>query len=173
MGPFVAIDFETAHHGNDSACAVGLVRVEAGRIVQRIHRLIRPPNRQVLYTQIHGLRWRDLCDQPTFAEVWPEVAMVLREAAFLAAHNASFDRAVLRRCCEEAGLPMSGLPWLCTVRLAYRRWDLPRNRLPDVCAHLGIALDHHHALSDAEACANIVLSAPELAESLLPSPQVA
>ena len=29
--PFVAIDFETADHGPDSACAVGLVRVEARR----------------------------------------------------------------------------------------------------------------------------------------------
>jgi len=29
--PFVAIDFETADHGADSACAVGLARVEGGR----------------------------------------------------------------------------------------------------------------------------------------------
>ena len=32
---FVAIDFETADNGADSACSVGLVRVEALKVVRR------------------------------------------------------------------------------------------------------------------------------------------
>jgi DNA polymerase III subunit epsilon len=36
---FAALDFETADYQQDSACALGLVRVEAGRIVQREYRL--------------------------------------------------------------------------------------------------------------------------------------
>ena len=39
---FTAIDFETASCDRDSACAIGLVRVEAGRVVRREYRLIRP-----------------------------------------------------------------------------------------------------------------------------------
>jgi DNA polymerase III epsilon subunit-like protein len=39
---FVGLDFETADHGADSACAVGLVRVEDDRIIRREHYLIRP-----------------------------------------------------------------------------------------------------------------------------------
>ena len=39
----VAIDFETADYGRDSACALALVRVEAGLIVQRAFHYIRPP----------------------------------------------------------------------------------------------------------------------------------
>ena len=35
MSVFVAIDFETADAKRDSACAVGLVRVESGRVVYR------------------------------------------------------------------------------------------------------------------------------------------
>ena len=38
---FVAIDFETADYGRDSACALALVRVEAGVIVQRTFSYIR------------------------------------------------------------------------------------------------------------------------------------
>ena len=45
------------------------------------------------------------------------------------------------------------------MQIARRTWKLPRNRLPDVCAHLGIALNHHEALSDAEACARIAIAA--------------
>jgi DNA polymerase III epsilon subunit-like protein len=66
--PFVALDFETADYGQDSACALGLVRVEAGRIVQREHRLIRPPRRRFVFTHIHGLTWGDVAAVPSFAK---------------------------------------------------------------------------------------------------------
>ena len=44
---FVAIDFETADYGRDSACALALVRVAAGVIVQRAFHYIRPPQIQM------------------------------------------------------------------------------------------------------------------------------
>ena len=44
---FVAIDFETADYGRDSACALALVRVEAGVIVQRAFHYVRPPHIQM------------------------------------------------------------------------------------------------------------------------------
>ena len=39
---FAAIDFETANYARDSACAVGITIVQAGRITTRESRLIRP-----------------------------------------------------------------------------------------------------------------------------------
>ena len=44
---FVAIDFETADYGRDSACALALVRVEASVIVQRAVHYSRPPQIQM------------------------------------------------------------------------------------------------------------------------------
>src|SRR5205085_735340 len=102
---FVAIDFETADNGADSACAVGLVRVEGLRVVRRESVLIRPPRRHILYTGIHGITWEMVADAPIFAEAWPALAPVLDWAAFLAAHNAPFDRRVLAACCAAGGLP--------------------------------------------------------------------
>src|SRR4051812_36416741 len=115
MQPFVAIDFETADHGPDSACAVGLVRVENGAIVARASRLIRPPRRYIRYTRIHGITWAMAEREPCFGELWPTVADMLDGADRLVAHNAPFDRNVLRACCEAAGLPMPAQPFLCTV----------------------------------------------------------
>jgi DNA polymerase-3 subunit epsilon len=66
---------------------------------------------------------------------------------------------VLRACCEAAGLAMPATPFLCTVKLARQTWQLHPTKLPDVCRHLNIVLTHHHAASDAEACARIVLAA--------------
>ena len=160
QGPtFVALDFETADYPRDSACALGLVRVENHRIVRRTYHLIRPPRRRFSFTYLHGITWEDVAHQPTFAELWPSLTPFLEDVDFLAAHNASFDRSVLQRCCETAGLIPPGLPFECTVRLARQTWDIFPTKLNDVCDHLGITLKHHHAASDAEACALIVIAA--------------
>jgi DNA polymerase-3 subunit epsilon len=156
---FVAIDFETADHGPDSACAVGLVRVEAMHIVRRETVLIRPPRRQFFFTYIHGITWEMVEHASPFAEAWPRLAPMLDGAAFLAAHNAPFDRRVLTACCLAAELTMPAAPFLCTVRLARRSWGQRWNDLATVCRRLGIGLNHHNALSDAEACARIVIAA--------------
>lgn len=168
MQPFVAIDFETSHRGRDSACAIGLVRAEGGRIVAREARLIRPPLQEVLHTWVHGLSWRDLRDQPMFADVWRDLLPLLDGVAFLAAHNASFDRSVLRASCEGAGLRAPDLPFLCTVKMARQAWELRPTKLPDVARYLGVPLRHHDALSDAEVCAQAVLAAPGTALQMLP-----
>lgn len=154
--PCVAIDFETSGREAHHACAVGLVRIEDGTVAARFESLLRPPSSRVWFTHIHGLRWCDLKDQPTFAEVWPAAVKLLEGARFLLAHNAQFDRRVLHACCRAAGLEPPSQPFLCTlkgVRLA--RLELPSRSLGCVCAHFGIPLRHHNALSDAEGCARI------------------
>jgi DNA polymerase-3 subunit epsilon len=158
-GPFVAIDFETADRGSDSACAVGLSRVEGTEIVARKVMLLRPPRPYFYFTYIHGITWGDVKDSPTFAEAWPELSRFMEGAHFLAAHNAMFDRRVLETCCCRAGLPVPETPFLCTVQVSRKTWRLRSNKLPDVCTHLGISLKHHDASSDADACAQIVVAA--------------
>jgi len=157
--PFVAIDFETADYRPDSACAVALVRVEGGGITARVSRLIRPPRRRFIFTYLHGISWDMVRHQPTFGDLWPEMEELLAGARFLSAHNAAFDRGVLRACCENHGLNPPELPFLCTMKLARRAWKLFPTKLPDVCRYLDIPLNHHDAASDAEACARIVLAA--------------
>lgn len=156
---FTAIDFETADNGRDSACAVAAVVVADDVIVDRYRTLIRPPRERMLFTHIHGLRWEDVRDAPDFGAVWPTFRKYLACSAFLVAHNAPFDRGVLNACCAAAGVAGPRKRFACTVDAARRTWRLPRNRLPDVCRHLAIPLDHHDPLSDAEACARIAIAA--------------
>jgi DNA polymerase III subunit epsilon len=159
MSTFAAIDFETANFRPDSACALGLVVVKGRRIVRREHYLIRPPDRQFAFTYIHGLTWDDVREAPTFAELWPVLAETLGDVDFLAAHNASFDRRVMEACCRTYGLARPSQQFVCTVKVARTVWRLFPTKLPDVCRHLNIPLDHHQADSDAEACARIVIAA--------------
>ncbi|SYZ74620.1 DNA polymerase III epsilon subunit-like 3'-5' exonuclease (fragment) [Candidatus Zixiibacteriota bacterium] len=159
--PFVALDFETANYYPNSACALALVRVENGLIIDRKVELIRPPDRQFAFTWLHGIAWDDVVDKPSFADLWPQFRDFIKGAKFLAAHNASFDRGVLRTCCFEAGITQPRIRFVCTMKLAREKWNIYPTRLPDVCGRFGIPLNHHDPLSDAEACARIIMQARE------------
>ncbi len=156
---FAAIDFETADNGRDSACALAIVIVEGEQIIHEALHLIRPPRPYFLFSYIHGITWHDVADKPTFREIWPDVAQSLQGVDFLAAHNAGFDRSVLFSCCHAACLEQPTTNFQCTAKLARQSWALSPARLPDVCRHLDIPLHHHQALSDARACAQILLAA--------------
>jgi DNA polymerase-3 subunit epsilon len=154
---FTAIDFETANRDPDSACAVGLVRVEQGRIVRREYRLIRPWTRRFEFTYLHGIAWRHVATAGRFADVWHVIAGMCRGVDFVAAHNAPFDEGVLRACCARSGITPDGLRFECTVRMARRALGIYPTGLAVVAKRLGLSLDHHDAASDAAACAQIVL----------------
>ena len=156
---FVAIDFETADYGRDSACAVGLVRVEKGRIVERRYQLLRPPRSDFRFSEFHGITWEMVVNEPTFERAWPQLREIMTGAEFVAAHNAGFDRNVLYACCDVAELARPKQPFLCTVRIARQSLGIRPSNLAHVCRTLEIPLNHHHALSDAEACARIVIEA--------------
>ncbi len=162
MSVIVSLDFETADNGPDSTCAIGMARIENGVVGDVLYSLIRPPRRRMLYTWVHGLRWDDVKDAPTFAELWPALERFIEGADHLLAHNAGFDRRVLRACCEAAGLSVPLPPFLCTLKGSRKALKLPSHKLSALCEYFGIALEHHHARSDAVAAAYILLQLREL-----------
>lgn len=155
---FVAIDFETANRYPNSACSIGLVRVESGKIVRTLDRLIRPPFEHFEFTDIHGLTWNKVKSGPVFAEVWPEIQEFIEDAEYLVAHNAPFDRRVLHACCRMADIEIPEQEFVCTVQVARKTWNIRPTRLNIVCEVLGIELNHHEALSDAMAAAKIIIA---------------
>ena len=159
MSTFASIDFETADRYRDSACAVGVVLVENHRLTERYYQLIRPPRKKFEFTHIHGLSWKDVRNSPSFGEVWPDLRDFIDKAEFLVAHNAPFDKGVLHSCCEAAKITPPGHEFRCTLQMARAKWNLQSGALSFVCDHLRIPLNHHNALSDAEACAKIAVKA--------------
>ena len=155
----LALDFETANQDPDSACQIGLVRLEGWRVVGEAARLVRPPTDLFLFSHIHGITWERVSGEPSWDRVWPELAPYFEGVDFLAAHNARFDQGVLEASCARYGLAAPSLPAVDTVQVARRVWNIFPTKLNLVCQRLGIPLDHHEALSDARACAEIVLRA--------------
>ena len=165
MDRFAAIDFETADSGQDSACSLAIIIGEGTEIVETKHVLIRPPRPNIRYTHIHGISWDDVKNCPPFGDLWPTLEGLFFNCRFIAAHFASFDRGVLTACCEAAGFTPPTLPYECTVKIARQTWGIFPTKLPDVCRHLTIPLQHHSALSDATACARIVIEARKLQQN--------
>lgn len=158
---FLAIDFETANRRPESACAIGLVLVEDNKIIEKKHLLIRPPDSWFEFTYIHKITWDDVKNELTFKEVWGKINPYFRDVNFICAHNSSFDKKVLYSCLDYAGIGFNEIDFQCTMRLSRSLWNLRPTKLPDVCQHFNINLNHHDALSDASACANIMIKALE------------
>ena len=96
MKTFTAIDFETAvnHH----ICAVGIVMVENGKIIDEFSALIQPPNNEYNWhnVHVHGITENDTANTPFFDKVYPEIKKRLAGRTIVA-HNESFDRGVLQK----------------------------------------------------------------------------
>lgn len=166
MKNFVAIDFETANGNRSSVCAVGIIVVRDGSMVDSFYSLIRPePNYYEWFCQeVNGLGPNDTDTAPTFPSVWNELMrhiepyfpmMAQGEAPFVA-HNASFDRGCLQAVFQTYGMDYPDYQFLCTRVAASHHFgkELPNQKLPTVAEACGYNLkNHHHALADAEACA--------------------
>jgi DNA polymerase-3 subunit epsilon len=157
---FTAIDFETANSARASACSVGLIMVEDGRIVDKAYHLIRP---EPLYFEpmnvsIHGITARDVVQAPYFRDIWP--TMMEQFNGPLVAHNAGFDMSVIRHELDAECIPYPETDYFCTLVISRITWpQYPAHNLDRVAQHLGIDFNHHDALEDARACALIAIEA--------------
>ncbi len=149
----VAIDFETANGSHSSPCAVGVVVVKGGVVSYTFEALIKPQDdffdpRNI---SIHRITSEDVADQPEFPVVWEELKPLL-ESGLVIAHYAQFDMSVLRQTLELYGLPFPSIDYTCSQIISEKAWPtLPNHRLETVAKHLDIELEHHNALSDANA----------------------
>lgn len=162
MHTFAAIDFETATGQPESACAVGIVTVTNGVIVDEYHSLIQPPENEYWRgnTLIHGITPAMTESLPGFFAIYPEVKKRL-QGRRVVAHNEQFDRNVLQRVMRMYGLDYDELllpeQWECTCRI-YRSLGYKPTNLSACCQREGIELQHHEALSDARGCAKLYVN---------------
>ena len=156
MRDFAAIDFETANYDRSSVCSVGVVIVRDGEILDKFYSLIQPEPNYYNYwcTQVHGLCRADTDNAPIFPDVWAQIEPLI-EGLPLVAHNRPFDEGCLRAVFRTYQMDYPEYEFLDTLATSRRlRPDLENHQLQTVAATCGFQMEnHHHALSDAEACA--------------------
>lgn len=157
---YTAIDFETANEYRGSPCAVGLVRVRDGVIVDERRWLMQPPAAANWFSpfnvSIHGITAQMVANAPRWCDVLPAIVEYVGDDVVIA-HNAGFDIGVIRYACAVENMEWPALRFLCTLVTARRAFTLPSYRLPFVTDHCGLALvDHHDPLADARAVVGII-----------------
>ena len=162
MTDFAAIDFETANECPSSVCSVGVVSVRDGLVVDTFYSLIHPEPEyyQWFCRQIHGLGPDDTEDAPVFPYVWEKIEPII-DGLPLVAHNARFDEGCLKAVFRVYGMDYPDYVFYDTLAASRYHFGrcLPNHQLQTVAAACGYHLrNHHHALSDAEACAAIAMA---------------
>jgi len=118
MTSFTAIDFETAQGPRWSICQVGIVRVEGGRVVDTVNKLVQPPDNYYSYynTELHGICSTDTMDEPCFDVVWPEISQYI-QGQCVVAHNGSFDFGCLKTTLEYYQMDVPSYQQECTFKI--------------------------------------------------------
>lgn len=159
MRDFAAIDFETANSERCSICAVGVVVVRAGKVMDKYYSLIKPVPNYYNYwcSRVHGLTAADTNNAPIFPAVWVKIAPAIEHLP-LVAHNKAFDESCLKAAFRTYQMDYPNYEFHCTLKQAKRLWRNQPNTLDAVAARCGYTLtQHHNAMADAEACAAIAL----------------
>jgi DNA polymerase III subunit epsilon len=147
---FTAIDFETAHGKRYSICQVGLVRVENGIVTKKLSILVQPPDNFYWdrFIEIHGITPEQTANAPTFDKIWNQVEPFIRNMNLVAHNGFSFDFPCLNQTLEYYGITPPNYEGHCTYRIF-------GENLASLCKKHKIPLNHHDALSDALACAEL------------------
>jgi DNA polymerase-3 subunit epsilon len=157
---FLVVDTETNGLAGDRCemTEVGAVLVGGGELHDRWSSLCRTsaPLRRGIQ-RFTGISQAMVDGAPSLEDVLPELQRRL-EGRVMVAHNAPFDRRVLRQAFDRIGLPWPEPPVICTAALARLMLPLQRRRGLTVLADaLGIEVEAaHRALADAETCARVL-----------------
>jgi len=146
---FTAIDFETAQGYRWSICQVGLVRVENGVIKEELSILVQPPGNYYWdnFIDIHGITAKTTRNAPTFNRVWHQIEPYISNQNVVA-HNGAFDFHCLKQTLEYYKMAVPAYNGNCTLKIY-------KANLASLCKKYNIPLNHHDALSDARACAEL------------------
>lgn len=148
---FTAVDFETATWTPNSICQVGIVRMENGEVTETVNELVQPPKNAYYHKniEVHGIRPEHTSEARDFEHIWFDIKHLIEDQVFVA-HNANFDVNCLRSTLAFYDIVQPQFEIRCT-RIIYRRG------LAYLSKKYKIPLNHHDALSDANACAQLYL----------------
>lgn len=154
---FVCFDVETPNRFNSRMSAIGISVIENGKIISEYFSLVNPEQRfDYFNVKLTGISSRMVKNEKTFPEIWEEIRETM-ESGLLTAHNASFDMGVLGKCLRDYGIDWKEeVPYICTCQIGKHHLPDQGHKLDELCSYYNIALNHHHADSDASACARIL-----------------
>jgi DNA polymerase-3 subunit epsilon len=157
---YVVVDVETTggRGASHRVTEIGAVRVQNGQVVERFQTLLNP--QRVIPSNISrltGITPAMVEDAPYFSDVADDFEAFMRDAIFVA-HNVDFDYGFIASEFKRIGRRFRHAK-LCTCASMRRLYPGQRSySLAALCSRYNIPLkQHHRALCDAEAAAELLL----------------
>ena len=156
---YTVVDIETTGTDvlNDKITEIGAVKIKNGNIVEQFQVLVNPKvHISDKIVELTGIDDELVKDCPTLDMVFPDFFKFLGDSVFIA-HNADFDYRFLKNAGKEFGYVIKN-DFIDTLALARKKLpQLKHHKLNVVCDHYNIVFQHHRALSDALATAEMYL----------------
>lgn len=158
---YIVFDIETTGFSSDRdrIIEIGAVKVKDGSIIDSFTAMVNPEMKIPLkIIELTGINNDMVKNAETIEDVLP-IFMRFIGKSMVVAHNAPFDTSFIRKNCNRLGLEFDN-PILDTIPLCKFIFpELKRYKLSTVVKHLGISLNNHHrAIDDAKATAEILLA---------------
>jgi DNA polymerase-3 subunit epsilon len=166
---YAVVDIETTggRKSGNSITEIAVVIVLNHKVVSEWSSLVKPQRRIPAYiTHLTGIDNAMVADAPLFSDIADELEAQL-EACIFVAHNVGFDYGFIKSAFESINRSFHK-PKYCTVRNARKTFPgLKSYSLGKLTEHFGISLNNHHrALSDAKATADLLLLIQDQTQSL-------
>ena len=157
---YVVVDVETTggRGKNHRVTEIGAVKVQNGRIVDRLQTLLNPQRTiPPSITRVTGISSTMVADAPYFIDIADDLEAFMGDAIFVA-HNVDFDYGFVASEFKRIGRKFRHAK-LCTCASMRKLYPGQRSySLASLCGVFGISLQQHHrALCDAEAAAELLL----------------
>ena len=159
---YIVLDLETANSNYASICQLGMVEIHNGTIKKTHDWLIDPEDYfDSFNVSLHGITEECVNGSPSFEDIYNSLKNKLSDTIIV--HHGHFDRVAINQACDYHGLATINARWLNNVTVVRRAWKQFRRstKLNDLCRHFDISLNHHDALEDAKATAEIFSLAVE------------
>ncbi len=154
INTFVAVDFETMTKNPASICAAGFVKVVNGAIHEQWYSLIKPVEDDMpeTFTWLHGITYEMTASAPTYPTAHTKLREMLSDGSPFVCHWTGADVRFAEAAQEHYSLNNC-------INETVDTYELSGMNLANACEYYGIDLGNHHdALCDARACAQLFLA---------------
>jgi len=166
---FAVLDLETTGlypNQGSRVCEVGIVRMRGDGVVLDEYSTLVSPGLRITNDEYHGITDADVRHAPTFQQIAGDVLAYL-SGAIVVSHNLDFNEGFLVAEFGRLGVPLQGVPGLCTLvtaRVQLDRWGYKLDNVANlITGEWPAAL--HSALGDARALAatlsKLIAEAPQ------------
>ena len=167
---YILLNIKTPNTKGNSICAIAVVLVEDGNVVEKKYSFINPEDEfDEIHSKITGIDASQVENAMTLKEYWNEIKELFRENVIVA-HNAIYDLTVLSRALQRYGIKLEKYCYSSTLELSKKYIKANSYKLRNLVQEVKYEYHTCDALEEALACGHLfqyIISHNTLSEDIV------